>query len=250
MSKKRDEPFQSASGASRRPQDAGDRPSNYQLNPREGQVASRFNRQYRGEMFELPQEVEAMPIFQEWVGGTLAGKVASKFWEVARPQKNQRCLDIGCGVSFLLYPWSDWGAFFYGQEISTIARDTLNTRGSQLNSKLFKGVSLGSAHQLNYESGQFDLAIATGWSCYYPLDYWSAVMAEVKRVIKPGGLFVFDVLNPEQPLAEDWAVLETYLGAEVFLEPIDEWEKTIKATGAKVVKRKSGELFELYLVRW
>jgi SAM-dependent methyltransferase len=250
MSKKRDEPFQSASGASRRPQDAGDRPSNYQLNPREGQVASRFNRQYRGEMFELPQEVEAMPIFQEWVGGTLAGKVASKFWEVARPQKNQRCLDIGCGVSFLLYPWSDWGAFFYGQEISTIARDTLNTRGSQLNSKLFKGVSLGSAHQLNYESGQFDLAIATGWSCYYPLDYWSAVMAEVKRVIKPGGQFVFDVLNPEQPLAEDWAVLETYLGAEVFLEPIDEWEKTIKATGAKVVKRKSGELFELYLVRW
>ncbi len=250
MSKKRDEPFQSASGASRRPQDAGDRPSNYQLNPREGQVASRFNRQYRGEMFELPQEVEAMPIFQEWVGGTLAGKVASKFWEVARPQKNQRCLDIGCGVSFLLYPWSDWGAFFYGQEISTIARDTLNTRGSQLNSKLFKGVSLGSAHQLNYESGQFDLAIATGWSCYYPLDYWSAVMAEVKRVVKPGGQFVFDVLNPEQPLAEDWAVLETYLGAEVFLEPIDEWEKTIKATGAKVVKRKSGELFELYLVRW
>jgi hypothetical protein len=75
-------------------------------------------------------------------------------------------------------------------------------------------------------------------------------MAEVKRVIKPGGQFVFDVLNPEQPLAEDWAVFETYLGAEVFLEPIAEWEKTIIATGAKVVKRLSGELFELYLVRW
>jgi hypothetical protein len=69
-------------------------------------------------------------------------------------------------------------------------------------------------------------------------------------VIKPGGQFVFDVLNPETPLAEDWAVLETYLGAEVFLEPIAEWEKMIKATGAKVVKRKSGELFELYLIRF
>ena len=246
MSKKRDE----SSRTSHRPQDAGDYASNHQLTQREAQIASRFNRQYRGETFELPEEVEAMPIFQEWVGGTLAGKIASNFWEIAQPKKNQRCLDIGCGVSFLIYPWRDWDAFFYGQDISTVAREALNTRGSQLNSKLFKGVSLGTAQQLNYESGQFDLAIATGWSCYYPLDYWAGVMAEVKRILKPEGQFVFDILNPEQLLAEDWAVLEMYLGAEVFLEPIAEWEKVIKAAGAKLVKRKSGELFELYLVRW
>jgi len=43
----------------------------------------------------------------------------------------------------------------------TVARDALNARGSQLNSKLF-GVELGPAHQLKYESAQFDLAIATG----------------------------------------------------------------------------------------
>jgi len=60
-----------------------------------------------------------------------------------------------------------------------VARDALNARGSQLNSKLFKGVELGPAHQLNM-SQQFDLAIATGFT-YFPLDYWSAVMAEVKR---------------------------------------------------------------------
>jgi len=34
------------------------------------------------------------------------------------------------------------------------------------------------------------------------------------------------------------------------LEPIAEWEKTIKDTGAKIVKRKPGELFDLYLVRF
>jgi SAM-dependent methyltransferase len=75
-------------------------------------------------------------------------------------------------------------------------------------------------------------------------------MVEAKRVLKPGGQLVFDVLNPEKPLAEDWAVLETYLGAEVFLEPIAEWENRIKATGAKVVKRQPTELFDLYLVRF
>ena len=31
-----------------------------------GQVAKRFDKQYKGEGFELPPEVEAMPIFLEW----------------------------------------------------------------------------------------------------------------------------------------------------------------------------------------
>ncbi|WP_193197047.1 class I SAM-dependent methyltransferase [Nostoc sp. MG11] len=214
------------------------------------QVAYRFNQQYQNQSFELPTEVQAMPIFREWITGILAGRIVSPFWEIAQPQKNQHCLDIGCGVSFLIYPWRDWQAFFYGQEVSNVARDTLNSRGSQLNSKLFKGVALGAAHHLNYSLDQFDLAIATGFSCYFPLEYWNAVLVEVKRVLKPGGQFVFDILNPEQPLAEDWAVLETYLGAEVFLEPVAEWEKMIKAVGAKVVAQQSGELFDLYKVRF
>jgi SAM-dependent methyltransferase len=212
-------------------------------------VARRFDQEYRREPFDLPPEVEAMPIFREWAGGSLAAKIASPFWEVAQPRKQQRCLDIGCGVSFLIYPWRDWDAFFYGQDVSEVARDTLNARGPQLNSKLFKGVQLGGAHRLNYEE-QFDLAIATGFSCYYPLDYWSTVLSEVKRVLKPDGLFVFDVIDPDSAIAENWAILETYLGAEVFLEPLTAWEKTVQAAGAKVVKKQPGELFQLYKVRF
>jgi len=126
----------------------------------------------------------------------------------------------------------------------------LNARGPQLNSKLFKGVQLGGAHRLNYEENQFDLAIATGFSCYYPLDYWSAVLSEAKRVLKPDGLLVFDVIDPDSAIAENWAILETYLGAEVFLEPLTAWQKTIQAAGAKVVKQQPGELFQLYKVRF
>ncbi|KAM3097307.1 class I SAM-dependent methyltransferase, partial [Phormidesmis sp. 146-12] len=188
-------------------------------------VADRFNQDYRGEPFDLPDEVKAMPIFLERTSGILQSKTTSPFWQLAKPQKNQRCLDIGCGVSFLIYPWRDWEAFFYGQEISTIARDLLVARGPQLNSKLFKGVTLGAAHELHYEASQFDLAIATGFSCYYSIDYWETVLTEVKRVLKPGGSFVFDVLDPDMPLAENWAILETYLGTEVFLEPLTDWRK-------------------------
>ncbi|NJR40496.1 MAG: class I SAM-dependent methyltransferase [Leptolyngbyaceae cyanobacterium CSU_1_4] len=191
-----------------------------------------------------------MPIFREWASGALAGKIASPFWEVAKPRKQQKCLDLGCGLSFLIYPWAEWDAFFYGQDISVVAKEALNSRGSQLNSKLFKGVQLGAAHQLNYAADQFDLVIATGFSCYYPLSYWDAVLTDVKRVLKPDGFFVFDVVNPDAEMAENWAILETYLGSEVFLEPLADWQKTIKAAGGQVAKTVSGELFQLYKVKF
>ena len=211
-------------------------------------VALRFNQEYQGKAVELPAEVQEMPIAQERVAGLLQAKQMSPFWQVAKPQKNQRCLDLGCGISFLIYPWREWEAQFFGQEVSTEAQGILNARGPQLNSKLFKGVKLGPAHQLVYEPGQFDLVIATGFSCYYAIDYWAEVIAAVKKVLKPGGFFVFDVLNAELPLAENWAILETYLGAEVLLESLADWEKLIKAEGGKINRRSSGELFQLYKV--
>jgi len=215
-----------------------------------GAVALRYNKEYRREPFDLPVEVEAMPIFREWASGALASKIASPFWKVAKPSKQQKCLDLGCGFSFLIYPWAEWDAFFYGQDISVMAKETLNSRGSQLNSKLFKGVQLGAAHQLNYAADQFDLVIATGFSCYYPLSYWDAVLTDVKRVLKPDGFFVFDVVDPEAEMAENWAILETYLGAEVFLESLADWQKMIKAAGGQVAKTVSGELFQLYKVKF
>ncbi|MBD3885119.1 class I SAM-dependent methyltransferase [Phormidium tenue FACHB-886] len=225
-----------------------DRPPSWQ--PFEEAIALRFNQEYRKESFELPAEVESMPIAQEWIAGLLTSKIASPFWEVAKPKKQQRCLDLGCGFSFLIYPWREWDAFFYGQEISSVARDFLTARGSQLNSKLFKGVKLGGAHELDYPPNSFDLAIATGFSCYYPLSYWEDVLRAVKPVLKSDGFFVFDAIDPETELAENWAILETYLGAEVFLEPLSRWEALIKAAGAQIVKKQPGELFQLYKVKF
>ncbi len=213
-------------------------------------VAERFNREYQGESFELPDEVEAMPIFRDRIAGSLAAKTTSPFWKLVQPKKNQHCLDIGCGVSFLIYPWRDWNALFYGQDISTVACDALNSRGPQLNSKLFKGVKRGPAHLLQYDADQFDIAIATGLSCYYPIDYWEMVLSEVKRVLKPKGSFIFDVIDPDLPLAEDWAILETYLGTEVYLEAIADWDHLLAKANTTVVKQETGELFRMYHLRF
>jgi 2-polyprenyl-3-methyl-5-hydroxy-6-metoxy-1,4-benzoquinol methylase len=80
-------------------------------------VADRYNKEYRGESFDLPDEVQAMPIFHEWMSKKLAARVASPFWDLVKPAKNQRCLDLGCGIGFLIYPWREWEALFYGQEV-------------------------------------------------------------------------------------------------------------------------------------
>ncbi|MEO0947527.1 MAG: class I SAM-dependent methyltransferase [Cyanobacteria bacterium J06641_5] len=215
-----------------------------------GAVAKRFNREFERDSFDLPAEVEAMPIFHDWTKGSLQARIASPFWETVKPKKKQDCLDLGCGMGFLIYPWRDWEANFYGRDISRFVYDAISSRGPQLNSKLFKAMTLGPAHQLEYEPEKFDLAIATGFSCYYPLDYWQSVLEAVKPTLKSGASFVFDVLMEEAELAENWAILETYLGAEVFLESLSDWEALIKSVGGKIVKRKPGELFQLYQVRF
>jgi SAM-dependent methyltransferase len=211
-------------------------------------VKQRFDREFKQEAFELPAEVEAMPIFREWIGHNLTPKITSPFWELAGFKKNHRCLDIGCGVSFLIYDWREWETYFYGQEVSVVARNALNSRGSQLNSKLFKGVKAGAAHQLQYEDDTFDRAIATGFSCYYPPEYWKLVLQEVKRVLKPDGVFIFDAIDPDAEIAENWAILEMYLGAEVLLSPLSKFTEIVTETGGRVTATKPGYLFQMYQV--
>lgn len=213
-------------------------------------VAQRFDQEYQGQAFALPPEVEEMAIFRDWVSGALAPNLVSPFWEIAQPRKGQHCLDLGCGFSFLIYPWKTWQATFQGQEISRIAQQTLNQRGPQLDSKLFKGVTLAPAHRLDYPSASFDLVIATGVSCYYPPAYWQEVLTAVRRCLKPEGCLVFDVLDPEQPLAENWAILETYLGAAVELSSLQQWRELIRASGGRVMRQQAGEIFHLYKLQW
>ena len=172
------------------------------------------------------------------------------FWELTKFKKGQRCLDLGCGLSFLIYPWKSWKTFFYGQEISPFAQTALNQRGPQLDSKLFKGVVLAPAHKLDYAENLFDVVVATGVSCYYSLDYWQQVMTAARKCLKPEGIMVFDVIDPELPQAENWAILETYLGAEVELFSLTEWKAAIKAAGARVVSQREGEVFHMYKVKW
>jgi SAM-dependent methyltransferase len=213
-------------------------------------VARRYDKEFSRQPFDLPPEVEEMPVFQDWIAGSLTPRIATPFWEAVKPKRRDRCLDLGCGISFLVYPWREWDALFFGQDVSKVACQALTSRGPQLNSKLFKGVKHAPAHQLEYEPHSFDMVISTGVSCYYSGDYWESVLSQIKKVLKPGGWLLFDAINPAAPLAESWAILETYLGAEVYLEDLDQWPKLVKSTGGRMVSSKDYELFRLFKVKW
>ena len=213
-------------------------------------VAQRYDLEYERNSPQMPDFVQALPVYQEWVTGHLASRIASPFWAVGCPKKRDVCLDLGCGPSFMVYPWREWDARFYGQDISSAICKMVNARGSQLNSKLFQGMRQAPAHLLGdfYEPEQFDWVIATGWSCYYEWDYWALVLERVRPLVKPGGAMIFDVVDPETPLAEDWAILETYLGAEVELTDLKTWRSRLKGAGLTVKKEQPGELFHLFKV--
>ena len=80
------------------------------------------------------------------------------------------------------------------------------------------------------------------------MDYWVKVFTEIKRVLKPDGVLLFDVLDPDAPLAEDWAILETYLGTEVELTSLQDWKDCLKQLGGKVKKSVPGELFQCWKI--
>ena len=213
-------------------------------------ISKRYDQEFLQQSFDLPEEVESMAIFQDWASGKLQNQIASTFWTLYKPKKNQKWLDIGCGISFLIYPWRDWNALFYGQDVSPVVNDIVKSRGPQLNSKLFKEIQLGGAHALKYEDAYFDGAIATGWTSYYDLDYNEQALQEIKRVLAPKGTLLIDLLNPDSELAEDWAILETYLGAEVMLTDPEDWKALLKKLGGKIIKSQEGCLFHQYLVRF
>ena len=52
-------------------------------------TTKRFEREYRQEDFDLPSEVEDIPIFEEWKTGSLQNRISSKFWELKTPKKKQ-----------------------------------------------------------------------------------------------------------------------------------------------------------------
>jgi hypothetical protein len=61
---------------------------------------------------------------------------------------------------------------------------------------------------------------------------------------------VFDAIDPAAEIAENWSILEMYLGAEVYLSPLAQITALVKEAGGRVTATKPGKLFQMYQVQF
>jgi 2-polyprenyl-6-hydroxyphenyl methylase/3-demethylubiquinone-9 3-methyltransferase len=102
-----------------------------------------------------------------------------------------RLLDIGCGGGVLAEEFAKLGCQVTGIDISdetlAVARAHARTEGLSI------AYRNGSATQLPFDGGSFEVV-----SCCDVLEHipnWELAIAEVGRVLKPSGLFLFDTIN-------------------------------------------------------
>lgn len=100
-------------------------------------------------------------------------------------------LDLGCAGGFMAEALHDRGAKVHGldpaEEAIAAARAHATSSGRDIT------YSVGVGEALPYEAGSFDTVV-----CVDVLEHVAdldAVLAEVRRVLRPGGWFLFDTIN-------------------------------------------------------
>jgi 2-polyprenyl-6-hydroxyphenyl methylase/3-demethylubiquinone-9 3-methyltransferase len=100
-------------------------------------------------------------------------------------------LDIGCGGGFTCEFIAKKGATVSGIDLSDVSIEAAKIHAKE--SDLIIDYRGGTAENLPYEDDRFDVI-----TCIDVLEHVedvAKVIAEVKRVLKPGGVFLFDSIN-------------------------------------------------------
>src|SRR5690606_20957153 len=105
----------------------------------------------------------------------------------------RRVLEIGCGAGQCGRWLATQGAIVTGLDLSY--RQLQHSRRIDLGTGTALPVVQADAEALPYRDGSFDLACSAFGALPFVADA-GAVLAEVRRVLRPGGRFVFSVSHP------------------------------------------------------
>jgi ubiquinone/menaquinone biosynthesis C-methylase UbiE len=114
-----------------------------------------------------------------------------------RPSKGMNILDVGCGTGSHLELYQRYKCNLYGIDLSPSMLDVARERLGET-----ARLDLGDATELPYEDAKFDLVISMLSLHEMSPETRSAVLNEIKRVLKSDGRFLLiDFhLGPYQPL--------------------------------------------------
>lgn len=102
--------------------------------------------------------------------------------------KGKNILDLGCGTGIYAKTLKKRGAKVKGIDISEEMVRIARRENPDVEFRI------GNVEKLPYNKGEFDIVLAA--LCLGHLDNWDNVFKEVRRVLKPHGVFVFSIDNP------------------------------------------------------
>ena len=144
---------------------------------------------------------------------------------LGKDPRGLRVLDVGCGGGLLSEEFAALGCDVTGIDLSlpTLAAASRHAMASGLSIRYLEG----SAEQLAFESGTFDVVCCC--DVLEHVDSPDAVIGEISRVLKPGGLFFFDTINRTLKsklvaikAAQDWRL------TRLIPRDVHVWEKFIR----------------------
>ena len=160
-----------------------------------------------------------------------------KYFDRHMDWSGKRVLDLGCAGGFMAEALDARGARVFGLDPAKDAIEAARQHAAQEGRKIDYRVGYGE--DMPYEDAAFDAVV-----CVDVLEHVSDLdktLSEVARVLKPGGMFLFDTIN-RNPLARFLAITmaEDVLGLlpkgthdpEMFIKP-KELERALEAVGLK-----------------
>lgn len=148
--------------------------------------------------------------------------VARRLVEYYKLPPDARILDVGAAKGFLMAEFLQVlpGATVRGIDVSLYAKE--NAYG-----EMGKLIDVGSAEELPYSSGSYDLVISINSIHNLPLDRCKQALREMQRVSRAHKFVTIDAWRNEQ---EHQRLLDWILTAETYMS-VDDWVKLFAEVG-------------------
>jgi ubiquinone/menaquinone biosynthesis C-methylase UbiE len=118
--------------------------------------------------------------------------MASTYRKLLGSLQGKRVLDVGCGTGRGVVDFATDAAFAVGVDASP---DMLSFAARKAIDQKLCGFSVSYAQQLPFKSGSFDVVTSLNFLHLFTLDTQRQMIAEMQRVLRPGGVMVLEFDN-------------------------------------------------------
>lgn len=141
---------------------------------------------------------EAIPDVDEMAPIRRDGEVrrTQTLLQLADVRPEERVLDVGCGSGYLLGQVAAFGATLAAVDIAASRLEKASSRLERIGASA--DLRLGVAEDLGFEDDSFDVVFCS--EVLEHLQHPEAGLAEIRRVLKPGGRAILSVPNREKIL--------------------------------------------------